>query len=320
MAAAIDFTDQTDAELETLLGKLEDKGELVAWLRSRVAEAKRAEDPTPARRRPRTIGGIRKVLLSDLQRFPAAFRTRLRARIEEMTAWGAEASAALVGVRAARMYSTYERFAYARGWTDTPPLRNCGCGCRGVNEEVAEAILNLRGAFAEYRDATTARKRTIWRLNVERQKTDLLEVLWISGQPRVDRRALEMHALEDTSDLLILRERELQWLLDEARYNRERLAHGRYLKSHGASRKGMPISQRTRTAFEAAAERAEEALPEVEVQAKRLRRLLEDRGECARAYTDCSRAEWGVFSIRARAELRWNRPTRAAAEVAHAAQ
>jgi len=233
--------------------------------------------------RPRSMGGFRKAMLADLRHWPASFRARLRKRIEFRTGaphWARTA---------------YERLQSARAWSNgspeaAVPVVECMCGCRGANDAIGAAIRGLRVAIASYRGATTPRKRASLRQDVEWQKTNLLEVLWLFGRPRIDRRALAEHAMEDTAARLARSETELQWLLDASRYNRGRLAHGRYINNRGANLKGMPLSRRTRENFRAAAERAEEALPGVETESKRLRRLLEDRTACVRAFTGNRRA------------------------------
>lgn len=245
------------------------------------------EEPAAPRRSPspRTKGGIRKILLSDLRRWPAAFQWRLREWVEHDTSdthW------------ALRAYAHF-REARERPEGSPPPPSSCACGCQGFNGRAAEEIRRLREAIADYRASTSPRMRDARRPEVERRKTALLEILWRFDRPRIDRRALETHALEDTSTLLQRREADLQHHLDVARYYRGRLAHGRYLVNRGKTRAGMPLSGRTRDAFRAAAERVEEALPTLEAKTKRMRRLLEDRAACVRDFTDCLRGDPGVW-------------------------
>jgi hypothetical protein len=132
-----------------------------------------------------------RALLDDLASWPAAFQRRVGGslrRFDDSPEWIAQ------------------RFEIGRrlGDGDDRSLGGCGCGCHGFNGEFVHYLKLLRSTAGEVLDAraqavhapdakAVLRER---REELHERKNDLLKLLWLHGQRRIDRARLRQHAVE----------------------------------------------------------------------------------------------------------------------------
>ncbi len=220
---------------------------------------------------------VRKLLLADLATWPVAFQRRVRKTIERQTSYSES-----FGDGCATW--AYEGVITCR---DQP-------GAVRWPGHLAYCLANFRNEIINYRSAETPRKRANRRTSLERGKDRFLHTLWLYGHGKVDRRALEEHAVEATRDAIADSESMWNRAKERAAYYRRRLKHGRYLKGSG---KDKPFSRRTREDFRRFKEKAEEAIPYHRKHAEQLRALLDGpRSALVRDYTNCLRGTERVWT------------------------
>jgi hypothetical protein len=133
-----------------------------------------------------------RALLDDLASWPVAFRRRVGEslrRYDDSPEW------------------ISKRFEIGRrlGDGDDQHLENgCRCGCQGFNGEFVHYLKLLRTTAGEVLDARALAVDTLdakavlreRREELDERKRDLLKLLWLHGQRRIDRARLREHATE----------------------------------------------------------------------------------------------------------------------------
>ena len=221
---------------------------------------------------------VRARMLADLATWPAAFRRRVREEIEWRTQddnFAEDQERALDRARAPEPDPT-----------DMEAFSGCGCGCWGFHSELASELKGLRRAVADYRSVRTPRTRAERKRTIDREKTDVLECLWLHGRRKIDRKALAEHAIEEGRREIGRNESSLERAQGYLAYYRERLKSNRYLKG---PKKGRPLSPQTRYGFRLRARNARTEIPSHRARIRQLRRLLKNVPALVREYTGCER-------------------------------
>ncbi len=217
---------------------------------------------------PRDSQTARAELLADLETWPQAFQRRLRPLLDRDA----------IG-------SLARRFDEARSSGNLYGIQrasSCGCGCNGMNTELARWLGSIREHAAE----VTRRSRVPQQM-LEFSKQRLIQLLWLYGVRKIDRKALAEHSVEAVEAEIEAEREQIQRRQQRIRYYGERLREGVYLKGRG--KKGKPLSPAARISFEANQRLARIHVSEHKGRIAHLETLLDDSAIRVREYTGCLR-------------------------------
>ena len=236
---------------------------------------------TYAARRPRCepkpdtyADDVRAELLDDLAAWPPVFQRRLRAGVEEQTR---EVDPTWWFVR---------RFCRGRAVANTAGTGRSAPWNFNFDRRLAYRLSQLRRAAAEVRAATTRRSRAHRRRTLATCKANLLELLWLHGQPRIDRAVQAANAVAFAREECEYLGIAVQRARADAAEHTERLVENRYLKG---ARKGHPLSEPTRRGFRRCVAKAQRDMAEHTARRALLLELLDDVPALVRELTGCRR-------------------------------
>lgn len=211
---------------------------------------------------------VRARMLADLATWPSAFQRRLGGRIERHTSDTFSAKC-------------FEWDLDRKRAPESDPTDEAA-----FHGELSIELKMLRRDSAEVRSARTSRARAEREGDVDRDKTRVLNSLWLHGHRKVDRRALAEYAVEAARRATAGNKSALEGAEEELAYYRERLKSNRYLRGR---KKGRPLSPQTRRGFRLKIGNARAAIPLCRARLRQLRRLLKDVPALVREYTGCER-------------------------------
>ncbi len=232
-------------------------------------------------------------LSADLATWPAAFRRRLGGgSLRERLDWNPGHSERW----------NWQRFQDGRrlGVHEDSPEQSCRCGCRGFNGEFVDRLRWLRDTAREARQARAKalhapRSKAVLarrRERIERHKSELLELLWLHGQRKIDRAQLRQHAAEHIRAELADTQRAIAEAPANTREYRARLRENRSYNRSGVT--DRPLSPQRRREFERAIAETQANVPKWRARVAELEALLADPHALAREWTGCERAAAGA--------------------------
>jgi hypothetical protein len=220
---------------------------------------------------------VYRALLTDLASWPAAFQRRVGEslrRFADSPEW------------------IWQRFEDGRQLGDGDERRfegGCRCGCEGFNGEFVNYLQLLRTTAGEAREARAKgvhSPRATWREELDERKRDLLKLLWLHGQRRIDRARLREHAAEHVRAELSDIQRWLAASPERILEHRERL---RVNATESGNNEARALSPQRRLEFERFIEEIERETPKRLARAAELEALLSNPHALVRRWTGCER-------------------------------
>lgn len=230
-----------------------------------------------------TAPAIRAYLLSDLASWPPAFHRAITPWIEYSSSINHQRHS----LNAAR--ALLSRFERDRGAHRDGSSTDCACGCSGRSWLLTRHLRGIRVVARMVREAPTCAK---YRRHLGSAKFDFLRWLWITGQRKVDRVALSIHAVEEAKRSSEVLENTLDKTDETIRLAKATLAVGIF---QCGPRRGEPLSDLVRAQITEEVVDAEAAICECRARIAALQRMVAEDNVpgLVRDFTGCTRETTG---------------------------